>query len=157
MSEQAQDLARRFIEMHGTVIAAVERCSPTQWAAPAPEGGWPLAMAAYHVALVEGRTADLIRAIVAGHPIPPLTMEIIEERNAQDAREHAGCTHEETLALLRQNGRQAAEVLGGLSDEQLQRTTAGPLFGRSWTTAEVAEAVVLGHLQGHLADFQVVG
>ena len=154
MSAQAQDLARRFTEMNDAIIAKVEQRSAAQWRVPMSGEGWALGMAAYHLALIYDRTTSLLLAAAAGHSLPPISREIIEERNVQDAREHADCTKEETLTLPRENGRKAAEALGGLSDEQLQRTTASPLFGRSWTTAELAEVVVLGHAQGHLTDFQ---
>jgi hypothetical protein len=49
-------------------------------------------------------------------------MAKIDEMNAMHAKEHAGCTRAETVALLQKNATAAAAVLRGLSDAPLAKS-----------------------------------
>ena len=91
--------------------------------------------------------------IAAWQPLPQRTPEMIDQANAQHAKEYANCTKEETLDLLRKNGATAASIVRGLSDGDLQRS--GTLSGgRQMTGEQVIENILIGHPKSHLASIQ---
>jgi hypothetical protein len=66
--------------------------------------------------------AGMVSALASGQPRGDLSMAKIDEMNAIHAKEHAGCTRAETVALLQKNATAAAAVLRGLSDAQLAKS-----------------------------------
>jgi hypothetical protein len=75
-------------------------------------------------------------------------MDAIHQMNAEHAKQYAGCTKEETLALLRKNAAAAASAVRGLSDEQLDRS-APMLGGPAMTAQQAIERILIGHVQEH--------
>jgi hypothetical protein len=49
-------------------------------------------------------------------------MAVIEQANEQRAGQRAGVSRDEAIAQLRENGAAMAQMIRGLSDEQLART-----------------------------------
>ena len=87
--------------------------------------------------------------------MPPLTQEMLDAGNAEHARQSAGCTKQETVDLLRRGGREAAAILRGLSDEQLDNGAELPLLGgRRMSAAEIVELALIGHPTGHLESIR---
>jgi hypothetical protein len=63
--------------------------------------------------------------------------------NAQHAKEHANCTREEVLGLLRKNGSAFAGYLEGLSEADLARTSYLVLIGGDVSAQQLIEMVIL--------------
>lgn len=150
MSARAQELARRLDEANAELARAVEACSDAAWALPCPEEGWPVGVTAHHVAASHPQVAGLVQLIANGQQLPPLTMDMLNRGNAEHAVTAAGCTREETLRLLRDNGPAASRVIAGLSDEQLDRTAE--LFMGPMSAEQLIEGAMIGHATGHLAS-----
>ena len=150
MSQRAAELAAKLESANAAVIAALERCSDEQLKRTCEGEGWPVTVAAHHVAVSHTGIAGLVKLIADGQPVPPITMEMINAGNAQHAREFANVTREETLAALRTGGQAAVEMVRGLTDEQLDRTAPMAFAGGAeWSAAEVIERVLIGHPIGH--------
>ncbi len=152
MSQQAKALTERFEQANQELIGTVERCSDAEWRAPTSAEGWPVGVAAHHLAEGHKAIAALIQLAATGQPLPVLSMEMLDQRNAEHARQHANCTKAETLELLRQHGATAAATVSGLSDDQLNRTApwrTGPLKVR-----EMIERILIGHIQNHLGSIR---
>ena len=62
-----------------------------------------------------------MKTLAAGQSIPNFTMDMLHEMNAKHAKEQAGCTKAETLALHEKNAAAAAAVVRGLSDAELDK------------------------------------
>ena len=152
MGERAQALANRFDEANREIISAVEKCSDAQWRTKCAGETWSVGVVAHHVAESHAGIARIIQTIAAGQPLPNITMEIIDQRNAQHAKEQANCTKQETLDLIRQNGASAAATVRGLSDEQLQRS--GTLRAGPMSAEQVIEGILIGHVKGHTASIR---
>jgi uncharacterized damage-inducible protein DinB len=152
MGERAQTLAEAFQRANEELIATVERCSDAGWAATTPGEGWTVAATAHHVAGGHQTITGLVQTIVQNLPRQPLSMDLINQMNAQHAEEFAHCSKEETLTLLRTNGTAAAQMVRGLSDEQLDQQA--DLLGGTWTVQRVIEAILIGHVQQHLASIR---
>ncbi len=156
MSERAQALAAKFEQVNQELIDVIEECSDEKWRSACAGEGWSVGVTAHHVALDTPLLAGMLRAIASGQSFPPLTAEGPDKANAQHAREHADCTKQETLDLLRREVPLAAGLVRGLSDEQLGRT-AEVLAGAPHLSAEhVIQGFVINHVSEHLRSIQAV-
>jgi hypothetical protein len=150
-----EGLAKRFEQTNDEVIAAVQSCSDEQWRRTCSGEQWSVGVTAHHIASSHQPVAELVRALATGQPLPPLTAELLDAGNAEHARQFANCTREETVELLRQGGRQAAQILRGLSEEQLDNGAELPLLnGQRMSAAGFAEAVLIGHPISHLESIR---
>jgi hypothetical protein len=155
MSGRAADLASKLESANAAVIAAVERCSNEQLGKTCEGEGWPVTVAAHHVATTHASVAGLVQLIANGQPLPAVTMDMIDAANADHAKNFANVSREETLAALRTEGRAAVEMVRGLSDEQLDRTAPMAFAGGAeWSAADVIERVLIGHPVQHGASIQ---
>jgi hypothetical protein len=154
MSQRAAGLADRLESINAELIAAVEGCSQTAWTSECSGEGWPIGVTAHHVAESYLGFKSLIEGIANGADLPPITPEILDASNAQHAQEAAGCTAAETLDLLRTNGRALAEMVRGLSDQQLDRSAPLALAGGASISAEKMAEFMIGHPTDHLASIR---
>ena len=152
MGERAQTLASRFEEANREIVSTLEKCSDGEWRTKCAGETWSVGVVAHHVAESHAGIARIIQAIAAGQPLPTVTTEMIDQRNAQHAQEHASCMKQETLDLMRKNGASAATTVRGLSDEQLQRT--GTLRAGPMSAEQVIEGILIGHVKGHTASIR---
>ena len=121
MSKRAQDLAKRLQQGADELIAFVEPLSDAEWQTPCPGDGRPVGVVVHHVASAYLVEVDLVRQLASGQAIAGVTPEMVNQMNAQHAGDHTESGKAETLDLLRQNSALAAEAIGALSDEQLDR------------------------------------
>jgi uncharacterized damage-inducible protein DinB len=152
MGERAQALADRFEAANREIISTVEKCSDAEWRTKCAGETWSVGVVAHHVAESHAGIARIIQTIAAGQPLPSVTTEMIDQRNAQHAQQQANCTKQETLDLLRKNGASAATTVRGLCDEQLQRS--GTLRAGPMSAEQVVEGILIGHVKGHLASIR---
>ncbi len=150
MSARAQELARRLDEANAELARAIESCSDDVWRSACPEEGWAVGVTAHHVAVAHSQVTGLVQLIANGQQMPPFTMDMLNQGNAEHARAAAGCTREETLKLLRENGPAAARAIAGLSDEQLDRTAQ--MFMGPMSAQALIEGAMIHHALGHLAS-----
>jgi hypothetical protein len=155
VSERAEALASAFESANNAVIAAVEGCSADQWKATCQEEGWPVAVAAHHVAATHESIMGLVQLVADGKETPPVTMEMIDAANAQHAHDFANVSRDETLAALKSNGAAVTSALRALSDEQLDRTAPMAFAGgQPWSAEQIIERVLIGHPLGHGASIK---
>ena len=150
MSARAQELARRLDEANAELARAIEGCSDATSRSACPEEGWAVGVTAHHVAVSHQQVAGLVQMIANGQQLPPFTMDMLNQGNAAHAEQAAGCTREETLKLLRENGPAASRAISGLSDEQLDRTAE--MFMGPMSAQALIEGAMIGHAIGHLAS-----
>ena len=85
------------------------------------ERKWSVGVTAHHLAGSYEQVPDIARGLAAGQSFGNFTRKILDEGNAKHAKDFAGCTKEETLALHRKGAAKAASAVRGFSDEQLAR------------------------------------
>jgi hypothetical protein len=143
MSERAKTLAGRLRGFSDDVIAFVEGCSEKNWKKACAKEEWPLGVTARHIGAAHFEAVELVRMIVKGEKLPELTMDQLIEMANKHARQHAACTREEVLGLLRRNGAALVDYVAGLSDAELDRTGHLALAGGKLSAQQLIEAVIL--------------
>lgn len=155
MSTRAADLAAKLDEANAAVIETVENSSDADWQRVTPGEGWSVGVTARHIAASHLPIMGLVELVATGGEVPPVTMEMFHASNAQHAQEHANCTREEVLEILRRDGKAAADKLRGLNDEQLDRTASMAFAdGAEMSAGQLVEMILLGHPTQHLASIK---
>jgi hypothetical protein len=150
MSERAAALAAAFEQANNEVIASVERCTPDQWGRTCADEGWAVATAAHHVAVSHPSVLGLVQLVANGQDVPAISMEMIDAGNAQHAVEFANADRDETLSILRREGKATADAVRALTDEQLDRTAPMAFAGgQHWSAADLIERVLIAHPVQH--------
>jgi len=109
---------------------------------------------AHHIASSYESATRIIKTIAAGQALPHFTPEMLDEMNARHAREFAGCTKAETIALHREGAAAAAAAVRGLSDAELAET--GTVFaGMPPVSAELLiKRILLAHIDAHFGSIR---
>ena len=155
MSTRSEALARRIEEGAATLAAYAEGLSDAQWTAVVPPDGRSAGVIINHVASVYPIEVHLAKEIAAGRPVTEVTWTVIADMNAKHAEENAGATRQETIELLRQNSREAAQAVRSLTDAQLDSAAAFSLNAGAPLTAQfVIEDHALRHSWHHLAKIK---
>ena len=157
MSDRANALATAFESANNAVIAALKGCSADKLGQKCEGEGWPVTVAAHHVAVSHTGIFGLVQLIANGQEVPAITMEMIDAGNAQHAIEFANIGRDETLEMLRRDGKATADALRNLTDEQLDRTAPMALAGgQVWSAADVIERILIGHPTAHGESIKAV-
>jgi hypothetical protein len=150
---KADTLAQRFEEASKDFEAKIKALSEQEWQAKTPEEGWTVAATAHHAAGSSGPIAMMAQAAATGSAMPPITADDLHRMNLEHSQQFAKASREETVALLHETVPPAAQMVRGLSDEQLSKTAMLPL-GMELSAEQIIENVLIGHLVGHGASIQ---
>lgn len=155
MGQRAEALAARIEEGAAGLATYAEGLSDAEWRS-AVRGNWkderPAGVIVHHVASVYPVEVQLARAIAGGNAVTDVTWEAVADMNAQHAKEHAGVSKTDTLALLRANSREAAAAVRTFTDQQLDMAAPFSLsFGAPVTAQFVLEDHAVRHSWHHLA------
>jgi hypothetical protein len=129
MEQQVKDLVESFTILNDEIKSFVRQCSEEDWKKVCRGEGWSVGVVARHIAGTHYSIIGLVKAVVAGGPLPEMSMDAIDQINARHAQKHADCTREEVLDMLSNNGTSIADFISGLSDEDLSRSAHFPLSG----------------------------
>jgi len=154
MSARAESLAKQFEDRAAEMTAAIEKLTDADWKKVTSAEKWSVGVTAHHVAGAHDPIANIVKTVAAGESLPHFTMAMLDEMNAQHAREYAHCTKPETLALHKSGAARAAALVRGLSDPELGRSGA-PLTGMpAMTTQQIVEGILVGHIDEHLGSIR---
>ena len=143
MSPRAEDLSERLRKFNDEVMAFVKNCGEENWSKMCSWEEWTVGVVARHIGAGHYEALELARMIVDGEKLPELTEELVVARANQHAREHAGCTREEVLNVLKTAGGKMLEFVARLDDSQLDRKGHLTMLGVEVTAQQFIEAVVL--------------
>ena len=157
MSNQANALAER-IELGAEVLADLaESLSDAEWQTIVPNDQRPVGVLVHHVANMYPLEIDLVQQLAMGKPITGVTWDAVDQINAQHAEEHAIVSKQETIQLLRDNSKSAADKIRKLTDEQLNNAETISLYADApLTTQFFIEDHPLRHSFHHLANIRAV-
>lgn len=154
MSQRAKDLSERLRTFNTEVMEFVEKCSEEDWRKKCREEDWTLGVVARHIGAGHYEALDFARMIIAGEKLPAFTMDEINQRANNHAKEHADCTRPEVLEILRKNGATLTDYVAKLSDDELDRTGYLPLLEKEITAQNILELVILQSGGDHFASMK---
>ena len=150
MGARAEALAKRFEAKAQEATGVFEGLSDPEWKKVTAGEKWSVGVVAHHLAGAHEAIGGIIKNIATSESGPTFTMDMLHERNAKHAKEHANCTKAEVLALHKKGAAAAAAIVRGLDDAALDRT-ATVLQGMPAMSAQQAvEGILLNHVDEHL-------
>jgi hypothetical protein len=156
MSERAAGLADQFSELSREFIFTFEGFSTEQLQARCEGEKCTVAALGSHVAGVHRLGAGWIQKSAAAQPLPEVTMEMVNQANAEQFERDADRDKDEVLEELRHNSAQASRLVRGLTDEELDRSLHFTLFDREVTTEDLICDILIADVQGHLQSIKQV-
>src|ERR1700730_18764432 len=99
MSARADMLQKEFEAKPGEVTGSLKKLSEADWQKVTAAEKWSVGVTAHHVAGAHEAIAGMAKTIGSGETLPHFTMAMLDEMNAQHAKEFVGCTQAEALAL----------------------------------------------------------
>ena len=145
-SERAATLAARLDEAAAALIAVIAHIEPDRWRhIPAP-GVWAIGKDAEHVIEAAGYHQWIVRLTI-GQKVssrrPVLERKVLT----------TDLSLSQAVEQLRRRTEEGAELILGLTDEQLSLPTRPPR-ARSQALAETIELVLIGHYDAHRGDIE---
>src|SRR5712692_5242669 len=148
MGAKSEALARQFEAKAQEAAGVLEKLSDADWKKVTAAEKWTVGVTAHHLAGAFEPVAGIVTAIVSGRLPGNFSRVMLDEMNAQHARDYANCTKAETIALFKKGVPTAASVVRGLNDDQLAKS------GAVFTDAPpmTAEQLIMGGLITHIDE-----
>jgi len=102
-------------------LPVLEKLSDADWEKVTEAEKWSVGVTAHHLAGAYERVPDIAMGLAAGQSFGNFTRKMLDERNAQHAKDFAGCTKEETLALHRKGAANAVAESAGSATSSWRR------------------------------------
>ena len=154
MAARTEQLAQRFEYSNQRFIATVESISDADWSNVCPAENWTVGVTAHHVGDSYSMAIDVLQALAVGLS-RPVTIDMLNELNAEHARKHADCTRDETSRLLRIEGARAAAAIRSLKEESLDTTHFMPFLGNTPVSLEqFVDICLIRHHDAHLPSIR---
>ena len=154
MGAKGEAFATKFEAKVQEATALLEKLSDADWNKTTATEKWTVSVAAHHIARSYEPITHIIKTIAAGQALPHFTPQMLDEMNAQHAKEFAGCTKSETIALLKQGAAAAAAVVRDLSDAELAKS--GTVFTGMppMSAEEMVKRALLDHIDEHFGSIR---
>jgi hypothetical protein len=154
MAQRSEKLAQRLREFSDELIAFVEGCSEKNWQKRCAWEDWTVGVTARHIGAGHFEAVGLAKMIVNGKKVPEFTAEQITQMANEHARDHADCTRQEVLGVLRPSSAALINYVTGLSDKELARTGHLALAGGEITAENLIKALILKSGGEHFANIK---
>ena len=154
MGAKGEAFAKQFEAKVGEATALLEKLSDADWRRTTAAEKWTIAVTTHHIARSYEPVTHIIKTIAAGQALPHFTPQMLDEMNTQHAKEFAGCTKPETIALYKKGAAAAAAVVRGLSDAELEKS--GTVFAGmpAMSAEEMVKRALLGHIDEHFGSIR---
>jgi len=155
MKTRAEVLAAR-IELGARLLAEfANQLTDADWETVVRPDGRTVGVIIHHVASVYPIEVQLAQHVASSAPIEDVTWSVVADMNAVHARENADCRKHETLHLLQQNSKRAAQAVRAMTDAQLDSAAPVSLNAGALLTAQfVIEDHAVRHSWHHLAKIR---
>ena len=154
-NQRANVLADRIAQGAAALETFAEGLSDSDWQTPVVGDGRSVGVVVHHVASVYPAEVELAQVLASGKPITEVTMNKIDQMNAEHAKKYASVGKQETLDLLSRNSKAAADSVRLFSDEELDKSATVSLNANAPLTAQFfVEDHALRHSFHHLAKIR---
>lgn len=154
MSARAETLAKTFEAKAADMTATLEKLSDADWKKVTEAEKWPVGVTAHHVAGAHESIAGIVKTIAGGQSLPNFTMDMLNQMNADHAKQFAGCTKAETIELHKKGSAAAAAAVRGLSDEQLGKSGTVLAGMPAMTAQQIVEGILINHIDDHMGSIK---
>jgi hypothetical protein len=155
MGAKTEALARQFEEKARAAVATLEKLGDAEWKRVTTAEKWTVGVTAHHLAGGLEVVAGIVTGIVSGAPPRgDFTRAMLDEMNAQHAKEHADCTRAETLTLFQKGAAKAFAVVQGLSDDQLAKSGTVFTDAPPMTAEQLIMLGLVGHIDDHMGSIR---
>jgi uncharacterized protein (TIGR03083 family) len=155
MGAKTEALARQFEGKARDAVATLEKLGDADWKKVTGAEKWTVGVTAHHLAGGLEAVAGIVTGIVSGGPSSGnFTRAMLDEMNAQHAKEHADCTRAETLALFQKGAATAFAVVRGLNDDQLAKSGTVFTDAPPMTAEQLIMLGLLGHIDDHMGSIR---
>jgi len=154
MGAKTEALAKQFESKARDAVTTLEKLDDADWKKVTAEK-WTVGVTAHHLAGGLGAVAGIVTGLVAGAPSRgEFTRAMLDQMNAQHAKEHANCTRAETIALFQQGTATALGMIRGLNDDQLSKT--GTVFTElpPMSAEQLITLGLLNHIDEHIGSIR---
>lgn len=127
-----------------------------KWSTTTDAEGWPVAVAAHHVAMGARFTIDLALHVAEGGEIT-WTSDFIDSANEQHAQAFADIGSDDAIAALKEQLPEVSAKIRELTPEQLSRRVETPMeygSGPIHSGADVIQKMLIDHIEGHLESIK---
>jgi len=145
---KGEALAKQIETKAKDAAVTLDKLSDADWKKVTEAEKWTVAATAHHLAGSLDRVPMLLNALVSGQLPGGFTRTLLNEMNAQHAKEFADCSKAETRELLEKGAAKAVATVRGLSDEQLAKR--GSVFTDALPMS--AEELIMGALVIHIDE-----
>src|SRR5262245_62978792 len=98
MGAKTEALAKQFESKARDAVTTLEKLDDADWKKVTTAEKWTVGVTAHHLAGGLGAVAGLVSGLVAGAPSRgQFTRAMLDQMNAQHAKEHASCTRGEAV------------------------------------------------------------
>ncbi len=149
-TENVEALVQQFNKLNEDLLHFVETCDAANWNKVTLIEGWPVGVTARHIGVAHYPVIEWVQMIVQGTPLPPVTMDTIDQLNAQHAEAHRDCTQKEVAALLQRNHAKVIVYLQTIDDADLARQGYLKLFDADVSAAQLFTTILLKSVATHL-------
>jgi len=154
MGARSDMLAKQFEERANALTETIEKMSDADWKKVTTAEKWTVGVTAHHAAGSHEPIAGIAKTVASGQAMPTFTMEMLDQANAQHAKDFAGCTRAETVALNKKGMASASATVKGFSDADLKKSGTVMTGMPAMTVEQLVEGVLINHVNEHLASIQ---
>ena len=154
MGAKSEALAKQFEAKVEEATGVLEKLSDADWKKVTAAEKWPVGVTAHHVAGSHEPIAGILKTVASGQSMPHFTMGMLDEMNAKHAKDFAGCTKAETIALHKQGAAAAAAVVRGLSDDQLAKSGTVLAGMPAMSAEQIVTGILINHIDDHFGSIR---
>ena len=154
MGAKGEALAKQYEAKVQEATKVIERLSDADWKKTTAAEKWPVGVVAHHIATGHAGISGIVKTVAGGGSNSDFTMKMLDEMNANHARDFAGCTKSETLQLHRDNAAAAAALVRGLGDADLARSGTVLKEMPAMTAEQVVAGILINHIDEHVASIR---
>lgn len=149
-------LADRILQGANSLAEFAEGLNDSDWQKPVISDGRSIGVVIHHVASTYPLEIELAKILASGQPITNATKDVVDKMNADHAKEYARVGKRETLELLRNNSKFAADSVRGFTNSDLVNSGTVSLNANAPLTAQFfIEDHSLRHSFHHLARLKL--
>jgi hypothetical protein len=154
MGAKGEALAKQFEAKVQEAATLIEKLTDAEWKTVTAAEKWSVGVVAHHVATAHEGISRIVKTVASGQPMPHFTLDMLNQMNAQHAKEHAGCTKSDTLALHEKNAGAAAAIVRGLSDAELQKSGKVLADAPPMNVEAIVTGILIHHIDEHAGSIR---